>query len=101
LLPPIVRVLIGATLAMSDLRIVDVPEIIAQAGSALSSVSGCMVTVDEMQPLSDERRRNFIGRARAVDESGRIRSIIVKTTRSSGYDPDAENAFETSGLMRE
>jgi hypothetical protein len=98
--------LTGATmpnrwLAMSDLRIVDVPEIVAQAASALSRVSGCVVTIDEVQPLSDERRRNFIGRARAVDESGRIRSIIVKATRSSSYDPDAENALETSGLVRE
>jgi hypothetical protein len=54
-----------------------------------------------MQPVSDERRRNFIGRARAVDESGHIHSIIVKATRSSSYDPDAENVLETSGLVRE
>jgi hypothetical protein len=37
---------------MSDLRIVDVPEIVAQAASALSSPSGSMSTINEMRPLA-------------------------------------------------
>jgi hypothetical protein len=86
---------------MNDLRIVDVPEIIAEAALALSSASGSVVKIDEMQPLSDDRRRNFVGRARAIDDDGRIRSILVKATRSANYDPAAENALETSGLVRE
>ena len=86
---------------MNDLRIVDVPEIIAEAALALSSASGSVVKIDEMQPISDDRRRNFVGRARAIDESGRIRSILVKATGSASYDPAAENALETSGLVRE
>jgi hypothetical protein len=86
---------------MNELRIVDVPEIIAQVASALSSVSGSVVEIDEIQPLSDDRRRNFIARARATDDSGRVRSVIVKATRSPSYDPAAENVLETSGLVRE
>ena len=86
---------------MNDLRIVDVSEIIAQAASALAGASGCTVKIDEMQRVSDERRRNFIGRARAVDAEGRVRSVLVKATRSVSYDPAAEDALENSGLVRE
>jgi len=86
---------------MNDLRIVDVSEIIAQTASALSGASGCTVKIDEMQRVSDERRRNFIGRARAVDAEGRVRSVLVKATRSVSYDPAAEDALENSGLVRE
>jgi hypothetical protein len=86
---------------MNNLRIVDVEEISALAASALSSVSGGMVKIEEMKPLSNEERRNFVGRARAIDENGRIRSIIVKATRSPSYDPAAADALENSGLVRE
>src|SRR5260370_37607029 len=85
---------------MNNLRIVDVAEMSALAASALSSASGSTVTVDEMQPLSDDRRRNFIARARAIEKNGRVRSIIVKATRSPSYDPATET-LETSGLVRE
>jgi hypothetical protein len=85
---------------MNHLRTVDLPEIMAQAASALSDVSGRTVKVDEMQPLSDDDRRNFVGRARAIDDDGCIRSILVKAPRSQNYDPAAENAL-ASGLVRE
>jgi hypothetical protein len=85
---------------MNNLRIVDVAEISALAASALSSVSGSMVKIEEMKPLGDDQRRNFGGRGRAIDENGRIRSIIVKATRSPSYDPAAD-ALENSGLVRE
>jgi hypothetical protein len=86
---------------MNNLRIVDVAEISALAASALSSVSGGMVKIEEMKPLSNEEMRNFVGRARAIYKNGRIRSIIVKATRSPSYDPAAADAFENSGLVRE
>ena len=85
---------------MNHLRTVDVSEIMAQAASALSGVSGHAVKIDAMQPLSNDDRRNFVGRARATDDSGRVRSILVKATRSQNYDPAAENAL-ASGLVRE
>lgn len=86
---------------MNELRTVDVQEIIALAASALSSVCGSVVKVGEIDPISNDRRRNFIARARAIDDNDRIRSVIVKATRSPSYDPTAENALETSGLVRE
>ena len=86
---------------MNELRTVDVQEIISLAASALSSVCGGVVKVGEIEPLSNDRRRNFIARARAIDDNDRIRSVIVKATRSPSYDPTAENAVETSGLVRE
>jgi hypothetical protein len=64
--------------------------------------------VDQRRPecspasaVSNEERRNFVGRARAIDENGRIRSIIVKATRSPSYNPAAADALENSGLVRE
>src|SRR5215472_15794676 len=86
---------------MNELRTVDVQEIISLAASALSSVRGGVVKVCEIEPLSNDRRRNFIARARAIDDNDRSRSVIVKATRSPSYDPTAENAVETSGLVRE
>jgi hypothetical protein len=85
---------------MNQLCTVDVSEIIAQAASALSNASGSVVKIDEMQPLSNDDRRNFVGRARAIDDTGRVRSVLVKATRSQNYDPAAENALG-SGLVRE
>jgi Phosphotransferase enzyme family len=85
---------------MNHLRTIDVSEIVAQAASALSSATGRVVTIDRMQPLSNEDRRNFVGRAQAIDDDGRVRSVLVKATRSQDYDPAAENAL-ASGLVRE
>jgi hypothetical protein len=87
-------------IAMSGLKPVDVDDVIACAAAALARASGGAVTLDEVAPISGERRRNFIARARACWPDGRTRSVIVKTTRSPSYDPAAEKAFENSGLVR-
>lgn len=86
---------------MDELQIVDVQDVTARASSALSGVSGCMVRLDEVEPLGNDRRRNFVARARATYDDGRVRSVIVKATRSHSYDPAADNALEASGLVRE
>jgi hypothetical protein len=86
---------------MNELRTVHVADIIARAAAALSSVSRSTVKIDEIQPLSDDQRPNFVARARAIDDNGHVRSILVKATRSAGYDPLADNLLETSGLARE
>lgn len=86
---------------MDELQIVDVQEITARAASALSRVSGSAVELREVEPLGADRRRNFIARASAVHDDGRVQSVIVKATRSPRYDPSAENALEASGLVRE
>jgi hypothetical protein len=86
---------------MNNLRTADVAEIGALAASAVPSVSGSMVKIEEMKPLSNDPRRNFVGRAHAIDENGRIRSIIVNATQSPNYDPAAPDALENSGLVRE
>ena len=52
--------------AMSELRTVDVQEIIARAGEALSRVSRGTVELDEVKVLSNDNRRNFIARATAL-----------------------------------
>jgi hypothetical protein len=79
---------------------VDVSEIVARAATELSSVSGRVVRIDAMQPLSNDDRRNFVGRARAIDDDGRVRSVLMKATRSQNYDPAAENVL-AFGLARE
>jgi hypothetical protein len=86
---------------MSELQAVDVHDVIARAESALSTALGYSVTVDKLQPLSNDSRRNFIARATTTDHRGRSRSVIVKATRSPSYDPAAENALESLGLVRE
>ncbi len=86
---------------MDELKSVDPDEVIACATAALARASGRAVTLDQIQPISGEQRRNFIARACADDGDGRSRSVIVKMTRSPRYDPTAGNAFENSGLVRE
>jgi hypothetical protein len=73
----------------------------ACAASALARASGDPVALDQAQPISGERRRNFIARARACRPDGQTRSVIVKMTRSPHYDPAAEKAFANFGLIRE
>jgi hypothetical protein len=86
---------------MKGLRTLDIPDLVARAAAALSGASGGPVTLDHIEPLSNDQRRNFIARARATDGAGRVRPVIVKATRSPNYDPAADNALETSGLVRE
>jgi hypothetical protein len=86
---------------MDTLRTVDVPDLAARAATALSRAGGGPVTLDHIQPLSKDARRNFIARARATDAAGQARAVIVKATRSPSYDPAADNSLESSGLVRE
>jgi hypothetical protein len=87
--------------AMSELRTVDVQEIVACAGEALSKVSSGTVKLDDVKVLSKDNRRNFIARATALYADGSARPVILKSTRSATYDPTAENVFQTSGLAKE
>jgi hypothetical protein len=86
---------------MAELRTLDVAELVDRAASALSRACGGPVRLDDLRPLSGDQRRNFIARARVIDGAGRVRPVIVKATRSPHYDPAADNALETSGLVRE
>jgi hypothetical protein len=86
---------------MSELRILDLQDVIARAASALSRASGRAIKLEQAQPLGEPDRRNLIARAAAVGDDGKARPVIVKATRSPGYDPAAENVLETSGLARE
>jgi aminoglycoside/choline kinase family phosphotransferase len=71
------------------------------AAEALSRAAGTRVVIDDVRNLGDDQRRNVILRASATDADGASRSIIIKATRAANYDPAAENAYETSGLVRE
>ena len=82
---------------MSELRTVDVQEIVACAGEALSKVSSGAVKLDDVKVLSKDNRRNFIARATALYADGSARPVILKSTRSATYDPTAENVFRDIG----
>jgi len=86
---------------MSKLVNVDTQEVIARAAEALSQAWGQTITFDLVQPISGDPRRNFIARAVAVGHSREGRPVIIKTTRSRHYDPEAEDALQSSGLVRE
>src|SRR5579862_4396935 len=86
---------------MGELRSLNVQDVIARAASAFSRASGRAVKLEQVQPLSQPDRRNLVVRAVAVDDAGKAQSVIVKATRSPGYDPAAENVLEASGLVRE
>src|SRR5262245_58018039 len=86
---------------MSQLRTVDVQEILARAGEALSKASGDLVKLDDVDVLSNDKRRNFIARAASRYAGGSARSVILKATRSPAYDPTDENLLQTSGLAKE
>jgi hypothetical protein len=86
---------------MSELRTVDVQDIIARAEEALSKVSSGTVKIDEVKVLSDDNRRNFVARAAALYADGSTRPVFFKATRSPTYDPKAENVLEISGLAKE
>ena len=58
---------------MSELRKVDVQDIIARAEEALSKVSNGTVKMAEIKVLSDANRRNFVARAAALYADGSTR----------------------------
>jgi hypothetical protein len=68
---------------------------------ALSGPAGHRFAIEQVSNLGGEQRRNLILRASAVGPDGASRSIIIKATRATDYDPSAADAFETSGLIRE
>jgi hypothetical protein len=86
---------------MSELRSLNVGDVIVRAASALSRASGRAIEIEQVQLLSKPDRRNLIARGIAVDDDGKARAVIVKATRSPSYDPTAENALAASGLVRE
>jgi hypothetical protein len=86
---------------MTDLRSRDLGDVLSRAASALSRAMGREIRLEEVQPLSKEERRNLVVRAAARGSDGEAMSVIVKATRSSTYDPAAEDALQTSGLIRE
>jgi hypothetical protein len=81
--------------------VIDVQEAVTRAEAALSGASGRRVRLEKVQVLGEANRRNFIARVSAVCEGAARRSGILKATRSPSYDPAAENAFATSGLVKE
>jgi hypothetical protein len=85
----------------SELRGLLVEDILASAARALAALKGAPVRLEAPEVLSDEKRRNLIVRARAVADEGQVQSVIIKATRSTAYDPCADTAFESSGLVRE
>jgi hypothetical protein len=86
---------------VNQLRAVNVQEVLARAGEALSKASGDRLKLDDAEVLSNDSRRNFIARAIARHADGRARPVIVKTTRSPTYDPTAANVLQASGLAKE
>jgi hypothetical protein len=87
--------------AMTQLRMIDVPEVTARAGEALSRAFGGTVVLGEVEVLSNDHRRNFIARAAARYADGSARSVIVKATRSPSYDPGHQTVLQASGLAKE
>jgi hypothetical protein len=70
------------------------------AESALSRASGERTTLEAIERLGDDDRRNLILRAQARTAQN-LRPVIVKATRSTGYAPSSPDAFATSGFVRE
>jgi hypothetical protein len=85
---------------MDELRAIDLDDLAGRAEAALCA-AGSVVRLGDVQLVSNEHRRNIIARARATHDDDRMRSIIIKATRSPHYDPAAEDALETLGLVRE
>jgi Ser/Thr protein kinase RdoA (MazF antagonist) len=86
---------------MSELRDLDRQDVLTVAEAALAASMGEAVRIRDVETLSDERRRNLILRGNAVRAGAEDRSIIIKATRASNYDPTAETAFEDFGLVKE
>lgn len=74
---------------------------IVAAQDALSRAAGYAVAVLRHERLSGEERRNLILRASSVETNGASRPIIIKSTRAAGYDAAAEDAFESTGFVKE
>ena len=79
----------------------DTADIFIRAAAALSREAGRLVRLEDIEPISNDKRRNLVARAVARDDRGQTRPVIVKATRSPDYDPAAEDALQASGLVRE
>jgi hypothetical protein len=79
----------------------DTADIYARAASALGREDRRAIRLEAIEPLSNDKRRNLVARAIALDDTGHARSVIVKATRAPDYDPAHENALQASGLVRE
>ena len=86
---------------MSELRALDLDDVVALAAAALARAMGGEVQLEQVQPISKEDRRNMVVRAVAHGSDGKTTPVIVKATRSPHYDPTAEDALRASGLVRE
>jgi aminoglycoside/choline kinase family phosphotransferase len=86
---------------MTDFRPFTLEDAVAVASAALSHASGRHVTIEAVRSIGEETRRNFILRARAVQDGKEPRSIIIKATRATSYDAAALNAYQTFGLAKE
>ena len=63
---------------MSRLRAVDVKEILARAAEALSTASGKMLKLGNVEVLSNDDRRNFIARATQLVVLTRIQFLQLQ-----------------------
>jgi hypothetical protein len=86
---------------MNDLRDLNQKDVVTAAQAALTRAMGGNLRIDGIETLSGEDRRNLILRGKAVHDSGEVRAIIIKATRSASYDPRSETAFRDSGLVKE
>lgn len=86
---------------MNPYRSFTADDAVRVAAAALSRESSEAVVIDKVSELGGDQCRNLIVRASAVDPQGVARAIIVKATRAADYDPSAENAYATSGLVKE
>jgi hypothetical protein len=76
-------------------------DIAERAAAALSRSWRAPVSLLDVTPLSDEKRRNVILRATATGVGRPPRSVIVKAQRAADFDAIAPDAFEDSGLVKE
>ena len=86
---------------MTDFRPFTLEDAVNGGSAALSRASGGPVSIDAVQSLGGEKRRNIVVRARAAPGGTEPQSIIIKATRAVSYDADSVNAYETSGFVRE
>ena len=86
---------------MSELRSIDIGEVLALAADALSRDSGRAGRLGDVEVLSKDTRRNFIARAVAHYADGDTKRVILKSTRSPTYDPTADNVLQKSGFAKE
>jgi aminoglycoside phosphotransferase (APT) family kinase protein len=86
---------------MPDFRPFTLEDAVAAASAVLSDAWGRQVMIEAVRSLGEAERRNIVLRAQAVQDGAAPRSIIIKATRAASYDPQAVNAYEASGFVKE